>query len=531
MSSGEKAVVFNTRERALSTDHNRLQAFIARDRSQLARYRFNDKRENWYNLPGVATPFVGGQSPLAADVFGGLLVQPGSTSLLVSAGEVGCLFPDPGITADDSPYMLIDDPGVQIAGVLVFTANGGGGTRVDLIECQPVSTILESDSRDIFNPSTGLFTPTNVTKVQAFRLQYRITHGTPGAGLPATSVGWLPLAVAIVSTTAASFSDCDFYDVRPLVEDRVAPQPSVTGFDGYHPVQRAEFAVRLNGGAMCVGGFAVSDFNGYVAGGELRRSTPSFGGTRGGTGVGDGDPNFINLDLSENRDTGFALSAHAFVYLVAAFPGTLPRWVRYSQTAVSPFGRVPRGPRGILVASVNGPGQGNGSAQLITTSVFTGAPGVVLTTLVANTAGSEIAVCNAQEKWVQTVDPPTTASSSIAGSVMTINLAAGTDFPANAKMIRVSIICQFHSGIADESRVEVQAKNFAGPYANVGMFHVVTSDNNPHSTAVTFDVPVIGRATFDDTFCDNVTLTLTYQGGVTPIATPLVSVIGWKLGS
>jgi hypothetical protein len=291
----------------------------------------------------------------------------------------------------------------------------------------------------------------------------------------------------------------------------------------------------LHSGSTLVSGFSVSDFNGYIAGGELRRSSPYFtGGTRTGTGDADGDPNFINLSLAENQDTSFILGNHFFVNICAAFPGFLPRWVRYSESAVSPFGRIPRGPRGILVASVLSPNLANGSSQAITTSVFTSAPGVVLATLVCNAGGSAIAPCNTQEKWTFNTDPPTNNNTSVVGQVLKTQLIAGSDFPQNSKSIRVNVIVSITAtGAGNIARADITALDSSGvEYAALGAVNVSGPDTNPHLLSFTFDVPIRGRTTYDDTNGDSsLSIQFTVSSGVTPNSVQLVQVIGWKLGS
>lgn len=533
MSSGEKVVVYNTRERVLSTDANRAQAFSAQLRSQLARGQFNNKRENWYDRSGVASLNVGGETPLAAEVFSGLMVDPQTSFLLVTPGQMGCLFPDPSISADDSPYMLIDDPGLQIAGILTFTANGGGGPRVDLVECRPALVIIESDNRDIFNPATGLFSPAPVTKVQAFQLQYRIRLGASGGGVPALAATWLPLAAIVTGTAAASFADCDFYDVRPLVEDRVLPQPAsaANAYAGNHPIQAIEFSTSVVSGATCIGGYAVSDFNGYLAGGALRRSTPYFsGGSRTGTGAGDGDADFINLSNVENQDTTFAYGVHYFFGLVAIFPGFLPRWVRYSESVVSPFGRIPQGPRGIIVASSSS-ALANGSYSLVTTSTFINAPGVRLAALNCDNAGTGIAPSTTEERWTHTSDPPYTFDSTVVGSSVICHLFIGQDYPATARKLRVTATVNFTSGSAGaDQSCDITALDSADvEYAKIGTVTFFAYDVFAKNLNFTFEVPIKGRLTFDDTTGQSsLKIKFALGGPITPNSIRCET-IAWKL--
>ncbi len=530
MSSGQKTLVMNTRERALSTDINRLQAFAARDRAQLARFFFNDQRQSYLLTPGLSKQYVGGETPLVGDVYGGLMVDPQTTSLLITPGELGCLFPDPDITTDDSPYMLIDDPGVQVAGLLTFTATGGGGTRVDLVECRPISTILESDSRDIFNPATGLFSPSSVTKVQVFRLQYRLRLGTPGAGMPALAAGWLPLAVAVVTNASADFTTVDFWDVRPLVEDRVKPQ---LGSAGHYPVTSLSAGTSVSGGETDLGGFSLASYNGYLAGGTIRTSTPS-PGTFGGTGIDDGDFAFLNLSNAGNQESGFTHAAQQLNAVVACFPAGLPRWVRYSQTALGGgFGRVPRASRGILVlAKIPNATTTAGGFMQPTIPVFGASPGVVLYVTNSNTAGTDFAPTNGNGGWILTNDPISIASSSISGNNprWSIN-AVLLRYPPQAKSLRVAVEINFTcAGLhTDILQFFLQTLSHVQK-ALLFEYGIVMVSAGTFTITATFDIPIIS-AGLSVGQTDLEILAFQVNGGVTiaSVGDAQLKVLGWKI--
>lgn len=540
MSSGEKQLVFNTRERALSTDFDRAQAFVACDRSQLARFFYNDQRQNTYVYPGVSKQYVGGEAPMAADVFGGLMVDPQTTSVLITPGEIGCLFPDPSITADDSPYMLINDPGQQTAGILTFTANASGQTRVDLIECQPVSTILETDNRDIFNPGTGLFAPASVTKVQAFRLQYRIRTGTGGAGVPALAAGWLPLAAIVMPSGAADYNACDFYDVRPLVEERVRPQPAyIAGaFQSaqYSPVRDAEYSSRVLSGATVLQGYSENQFGGYIAGGWLRRSTPNSSGAMGGTGVNDGDAVHVNLSLVDNQTPGFAPTANQLVYLVAFFPAALPRWVRYAETPVGGgFGRIPRGPRGILLATTSPPFT-NGIVFPLSIGHGLGtAGGVVLGAMYYNPGGTNFLRVNAQGSFHSSEKRAVSAltATAVAG-VVSFALDPDVHYPVNATEIEVEFGLAFtNGGATDVVGVAIETGPTATPVYLVAK-RPMTAIAGSSGGAITVRVPLLARpdpAGFGGTAT---VITLTASGSPTfntGANLQIATVVGFRLGS
>lgn len=451
MSSGPTRIVYNTRERLISTDPNRGQAFAAQAQQEAWRAQFNDLQANWKLFPGLSAQVQVVGSPAYGEVYSGLMVRP---------DVAGYLLIDPGLAMviatnipsnDDSPYVYVRDPGVQTPGVLAFTANATPATlRWDVVECQPVDTLLESSSRDIYNPATGLFVPAIVDKVRAARMVYRIRLGTPGAGFPGSVEGWMPLAVAAVRDGATGFHQCDFYDVRPLVSDRVRPQPvGSTGNEGQSQIDEAHW--QCAGGSFQ--GHAESEFGGYLAGGALRTSVPAsslalFGVT---TDQG-GDHPLLTLANAANVGTYAAPSSGSY-YIAALFPkpadgqAFIPRWARYSELPVASLGRrVPNGPRGILVVTSNVPGPNNqfaptsfpAAAQLGVNGI-----GVAIaqgSTFSGTTLGNAVQVGRTFEHAsnVTLSGVWSKIASTLAADLAVWDLIAGVDFPAGARGLRVS---------------------------------------------------------------------------------------------
>lgn len=342
MASGRRALVINNLERAVSTDINRLQAFSSRDDAEIFRQLLDvvtdDIEAGYVAEPTAATLDQG------AEIFGGLMVRPaiGSLSLLVDAGVMMIVAPDGG--PDDSNYKLVRDVGVTTPGTLLMTANASGSIRIDVIECRvnPVPTVV-TDSRDIYDPVTNLFTPAVVTKETAFRLEYRVRAGTPGSGFPGTVVGWVPLAVASVPNGTTINDTITFWDVRPLVSDRerVSAIGTSTGSPSlFVPrVDQADFRIYRAGAAdVRLNGRFRAVINGRRVGGIFRRGSP-------GT-----DNDYINIADAANADSAGVpaepLTGNVFVY--AVFPFSLPRWAKYAD---APSARIPRATKGILVSS------------------------------------------------------------------------------------------------------------------------------------------------------------------------------------
>lgn len=360
MSSGQKKLIQNTREKVLSTDMNRRQDLNAQERAEIYRHLFDLRGGYSEELGGamdvadipdtIENPFTTGLG-LRADIYEGLTVIPvqGTPSLHIVPGVVGMHDPDgqagssdpSTANPDDSVYKVLKDDGIDTNGVLVITDNPGGNPiRVDIIECQRAQVITEQDNRDIYNPATGLFTPTLVDKVEDGQLTYRVRAGTPGSGLPALEQGWLPLAIAAVPGGNSGVDDVTFWDVRPLVKDRsFAPQRGLRG--EVFPLRNRNAMVDRN----TVGGESRLI-------GVLEGEDPVTGNLAGGKMVADyGTTDYIDLQDANNLAGGFTPAANAIVYIWAAFPYGLPRWVRYPSAATAGGRRVPAGPKGIIFGS------------------------------------------------------------------------------------------------------------------------------------------------------------------------------------
>lgn len=375
MGSGNRRVIFNTRERDVSTDHNRLQDMSAAATHELGRGLVNrDQRGSTGTCPGVNSPLESlppsSDFLVPHDCWSGYMVVPDNDqSLLITPGEAGFYVPAfPNASADDSKYVMISTTGVKTLGVLTFLANGGAGVRWDIVECQPTEVLEESSSRDIYNTTTGLFTPATVEKVRAGSMTFRIRRGTAGAGIPDIDSAWMPLAACHIRTDATGFSNSDLYDIRPLVEERVplgvrpplAPPVSVFGYRSVlseATISTVGSLAGINGLAM--GGYALGAFGGYYSGGYLANNLPAVNLANFGdvAATGAAFP-FLNFEDATKRSAAFALVSNAVFTIGAFFPRGYSRWVRYSEVALAASvstrlktaGRVPNGPRGLIMA-------------------------------------------------------------------------------------------------------------------------------------------------------------------------------------
>ena len=206
--SGIDTEVWNTLERAESADLNDQASIAARFLSEMARYQFASKR--------VADPTA---ETVGAVVLGGLIAQPSGTDVALSAGVMAqlsaTLAPVPG--ALDSPYRLARS---QVPIVVVMPAPGV--TTYYLIEAQMVEVVTLTQNRDIYNPTTMVFTPAPVTKQTERRIQTQLVVGNANA--PSPSGGdWVPIAIVRRPAGGGPVAFTDVIDVRQLPSDRVPP--------------------------------------------------------------------------------------------------------------------------------------------------------------------------------------------------------------------------------------------------------------------------------------------------------------------
>lgn len=359
MDSGQESIVINRSERAVSSDVNRLQALGAKATMEVLRWLLDVQQgSDELQAGGQATEFTTPGTPMRGEVLGGLCVVPQNGLLGLGVVDGAVLLVDPAASpvADDSVYKNVADAGgmpvcFSTAGnvALAMTPNASAHPRIDVVECRRIDDPNpEMDSRDIYNPTTSLFTATTVQKTQGSVLQYRVRVGTPNAGFPGVVSRWLPLAVVSVPSGAATNDQMTFWDVRPLVNDRVLPPTATSLSLARRPVLR--FASNLAAGPeYLVNGIAevTSKDGSRRLGGQLLTGSP----------VDDATSYQLDLWASSNQEDSFTLGAGAMAFLYLMTPFGLPRWARYATTG-SP--RLPRSPRGIPIVSTTGPYSGAG---------------------------------------------------------------------------------------------------------------------------------------------------------------------------
>jgi hypothetical protein len=457
MTVGSRSVVINNLERALSSDINRLQTFKDSSVRELARWMFGVHEEQGEVYPGwiTETPASAVDPYQNSVIVNGLMPYPlnGSTTMFVTAGLA--FMQDFAATPDQTAFCYVNDPGVQLGGVLVLTP-APGATRIDIIECRLLEGVLEQDNRDIFNPATALFTPALVDKVRAGRLEYRIREGAPGGGFPGVASGWLPLAVVSVPSAAATWDDCTIWDVRPLLSGSHKP-PFITW------KQDNNTQVFWPSASYAAGGIPPL----YCTG----KSVVELGPFNQSGIIGNhptGDP-WIDLANAANWANGAVPVADLPYYVWALTPFGLPSWRKYVGAAISP--RRPGGMAGVMAVSMVAPTTRGYPSLAIAPPAVTGLGGSTLYgALVAcgmiNAAGTAGLPFISDGNWVYLGfssnliggDAPILlpgVEAAIAGaSTSEYSTVDNVFFPATAKAVRVNVLRYYTCGAALTGLVE-----------------------------------------------------------------------------
>jgi hypothetical protein len=542
MSSGQRRIIGNSRERLITPDFNRAQAFIGRANAELvrmillARYREDEGSDE---LVPAESPAAG---PLTAIVAGGLRFRPtiGSVDAFVEPGALLIINPESPLNPDDSPGKLIVDEGVQTIGELALTAGDPALIRIDVIECAPSEIVRELDNRDVFDPTTGLFTVATVDKVSDTALNYRIRTGTPGAGFPGVAVGWLPLAVASVPANATTWDQCIIWDVRPRLVDRARSPLRTERVFGHYQVQWGIMrgsALRLRGYFEGVRGMTPVSALSTSVGSENR-----FGGLM--------MPSIDLADAVNVREPGFVAVASTPWYLYVCQPFGLPNWARYVDSngqllpATTPRGipvltqKAPAGYRQFPTAISLPTGTGLGGSTTNAMAVASGA--------LDGAATFENCFYDGRRTWIgegSGVGPGTgiEVTATPAGATVGIAIVPGTSCPPNATAIRVRAEVTFTGMGGDEeilSRiVEVRdaANTTTALVAGVHRFPVRMPALGSFTDRFEDWIPLMPNEASDDILMFgpvNQTIRLNYTSALAAftITGAFASVVGWELG-
>lgn len=542
--SGTTNVVLNTRERIVSTDFNRLQSLADRDRAEMFRYWMLAALSEATG-DGIAVVPSTVTSPATGIILNGFLVKPqsGGTDLVIDPGVAMVIDPDAAPSSDDSPAKSIIDPGCTLAGS--FSANAGPGNRVDVVEVARVradrngdgnvdspALVLETSSRDTYNPATGLFTAGTVNKVfKGGLFTYRVRRGTAGGGFPGTASGWMPIMVAVVPTSATKWDDCQMWDVRPLMADRIAPTFALSD-----AMPRRDF---VTGGAHA--DYAVADTSPLVVKGSLRGS---IGMWRAGGDIPTAGFDIEGNDVGETAGWSTTIATQKCWHFYAAMPFGLPRWAKY---AGSP--RLPIGFRGIPIATTKEAANAEGgpvSALSFPTNTLlagTTSNAVVLFSGTTKTSGSPRvfpAVSNG-DGWIKLAQAQLAASSvTVVAGVEALNFTdAGGLFPPNARELLIRVTYAYAGGtnnaIGDYNYfVEANDLSTMASPMQIHQFRTSVRYSGAGAAHVVFDMVLPLRPTFPHDLGQKSRI-YTFNspelfGSVgSPTETISIAIVGWRL--
>jgi hypothetical protein len=170
-----------------------------------------------------------------------------------------------------------------------------------------------------------------VTKQEFGVLEYRVRAGVAGAGYPGNVNGWLPLAVAVSPAGSLNVDAVEFWDVRPMLQDRVYGPMNVQD-DNAQVMLPGSFGENDTGatpsGNPELRGVIRANYKGWIAGGQIQSTDGSV------------DVDYIHTGTaSPFVDTNHPpVIGQRLAGVFALFPFGLPRWCRYLR---APMNRVP----------------------------------------------------------------------------------------------------------------------------------------------------------------------------------------------
>ncbi len=207
MSSNKRRVVFNTRERLLSTDMNDMTALLNSGTSD--------------DIAAATTgDFFDTSLPLGSrqsGVLSGGIVTFIVASTSVNISPIRALKLGSGATGFDSDYLAIQTSANTVLPLASFI--DGAQDRWVAIEIAPGGFTELASTRDIFNPALGTFTPVNIDKIDGSLPLITVNAGTPAATpvLPTGTAGTIPLAYVYLEAAATDINAIDIILCRPLM--------------------------------------------------------------------------------------------------------------------------------------------------------------------------------------------------------------------------------------------------------------------------------------------------------------------------
>ena len=222
--------IINVRERPLSSDINLAQSELDYATRLLMQEAISPRLNN------LGTTLVG--QPRSGFMGAGLQIIPNGTMNVAVQAGLGMIYDVADVPVDINGAIGLNDssptkPVVLMANkTFAVPANASGSERRDIIEVRNPRLVTDALSRDTLNSVTGQFIPGSWQKTMTYvvdnqtgtvtspasstaALSYKV--GVPGAGVPATSSGYVRLGEIIVPNGAASITGSGVIDWRRLL--------------------------------------------------------------------------------------------------------------------------------------------------------------------------------------------------------------------------------------------------------------------------------------------------------------------------
>lgn len=231
--------ILNPRERPLSSDINQMMSQLNQTVREMARSLFLPHPSNAYDV-------ASGFTPLSGFLGDGLMVlTPASGMVVTVKAGLGFLWDTGKLAASIDGVSGLDDSAgyypcylASDMSIALDAAPSAGNERYDIIEVSLDRRRQDTASRDVLNPSTGIFEPTSLLKTLAYYLDGRNGRVGPGGGSstagvsykvgtaaatgtatpPSVTSGYAKLATIYVGSGVSSIAQNRIVDTRQMIQ-------------------------------------------------------------------------------------------------------------------------------------------------------------------------------------------------------------------------------------------------------------------------------------------------------------------------
>ena len=247
-------VEIDSRERATSTDVNRVQTLTAHDVQDALMWLVRNNALSTAVPTGVTDGVLGGLKVMpytpspspSVRVFPGMILQYDATDAVTPLGE-------------SSPYRLGRHDSGDTGEFLPLLPPEAVQHRWSLIEVRHQQLPVEEQSRDVWDPTLNMFKPQTITKRYRPAVEIRASPGVPGAPMVVTpAAGWIAIAACCVYSVASGIVVVQVVDLRSLLGCRVIGGAVDSGA-GYNAIVAGEILLSDNTTSTPGGGWGYLD--------------------------------------------------------------------------------------------------------------------------------------------------------------------------------------------------------------------------------------------------------------------------------